>query len=163
MPDPAIRLPGRQSGLKNAETHNIMDPDEIIRLELPASHKYLNIVGASLIALLERIGDFSDQTRVIHDIHLAVHETCANIVDHAYDEQHKGRIQVTLMVAEQPRRLVIDLQDTGRSFDPSTVKGPDLDQAQEQGYGLLLIHELMDEVIYRSESDGNRWQLVKSL
>jgi serine/threonine-protein kinase RsbW len=138
------------------------DSASVIRLNLPAAHKYLNVVGACLTAMLERLeADLEDETTV-YNLELAVHEACTNIVDHAY-EGNGGRLDVTFSLAEQPRRLVVDLHDTGRTFNLSGIQEIDLEDPRERGYGLFLVQQLLDEVCYYPETGNNHWRLVKRL
>jgi serine/threonine-protein kinase RsbW len=151
---------------------------ETIWLDLPASHKYLNVLTACLEATLERVlepasqpaviaqqdgaGGLPDSARLCGDIALAAHEVCVNIIDHAYADQSGGRIQIRLILEQVVRRLVIEICDVGQSFDPALVPEPDFEQGQIHGYGLFLVHQLMDEVAYESQPGRNFWRLVKS-
>lgn len=135
---------------------------DVVRLELPAANKYLNVVSSCLEAVLERFTDVSEQKMVTHNVVLAVHETCTNIIEHAYGDA-PGRIEVAISVCDSPRRIVVDTRDTGRSFDVATLKDPDLTQAHTGGYGYYLIRNMVDEVTYASQSGNNYWRLVKNL
>ena len=133
-----------------------------VRLELPATYRYLNVLGAVVGAVLQRVDDIQERDILTYNIELALHETCTNIVEHAYAETG-GRIGIALAVEENPRRLVVEVQDTGRSFDMSTLRQPDLDEPQLSGYGLFLVHNLVDQVTYHPAAGHNRWRLVKNL
>jgi serine/threonine-protein kinase RsbW len=146
---------------KASESEQFESPN-VVRLNLPASHKFLNVVGACLTAMLERISPGSEYQATAYNLELAVHETCTNIVDHAYYDSD-GRIDITLSLAEQPRRLVVDLHDTGRTFDLSTIEEIDLEDPHVRGYGLFLVKQLLDEVCYYPETGNNHWRLVKRL
>jgi serine/threonine-protein kinase RsbW len=135
----------------------------IISLDLPADHRYLNIASACIVALMERIDDVPDHDMVCYSIQLAVQETCANIVDHAYKDMPNGRISIEWTLMKTPPRLATDIYDTGRAFDPTLVHEPDLDNAQVRGYGLFLMNQLMDAVIYERQPDRNHWHLAKNL
>jgi len=140
-----------------------VQPSELIRLDLPATHKYLNILGACISELLTRVEDVAERDAITYNLQLAAHEACANIIDHAYEGALGRRILVTIILADCPRRLIIELHDTGYSFDLATVPAPNLDEAHDHGYGLFLMHSLMDEVTYTSRPEGNHWALVKHL
>ncbi|MGC8781635.1 MAG: ATP-binding protein [Anaerolineae bacterium] len=140
-----------------------MNQPTVICLELPAEHRFLNIAAACIEALLERINDVSDRGMVSYGLQLAVQETCANIVDHAYRDQEGGRIRLEFALHADPRRLEIHVYDSGRPFDPSRVREPDLEHAQERGYGLFLMRKLMDVVTYERQDERNHWRLVKNL
>ncbi|MFT7586941.1 MAG: serine/threonine-protein kinase RsbW [Cellvibrionaceae bacterium] len=135
----------------------------VIRLDLPAEHKHLNVIGACLNALLERIDRISDKEMLAYNLELALHETCTNIVEHAYFER-EGRIQVAMSVIDFPQRqFVIDVHDTGAAFDLTKAEEPDLEGAQVHGYGLFLMRQLLDEVVYQSGEVSNHWHLVKNI
>jgi|YNPNPStandDraft_1061719.scaffolds.fasta_scaffold20017_2 serine/threonine-protein kinase RsbW len=135
----------------------------VICLELPAEHRFLNIAGACIEALLERINDVPDRGMVSYGLQLAVQETCANIVDHAYRGMAGGRIRLEIALRADPRRLEIDIYDSGRPFDPSQAREPDLEHAQERGYGLFLMRKLMDVVTYERQDNCNHWRLARNL
>lgn len=139
-----------------------MPASEVVRLELPANSRYLNILAACIGEMLVRVDGLSDPQQTIYNIQLAVHEGCTNIVDHAYIDDG-GRIGINLMLGCNPPQLIIELHDTGRAFDPSTIPTPNFDDPQIRGYGLYLMQQIMDEVIYDSRPDGNCWRMVKFL
>ncbi len=99
-----------------------LDP-QTIELDLPASHKYLNVLGKCIEATLQPL-TLSDDSTFVHDVQLAAHETCANIIDHAYSEQ-PARIAITLTLDPQTQSFVIDTFDSGRqTFDLAAVPDP---------------------------------------
>ncbi len=140
-----------------------MREHDSVRLDLPASLKYLNVLGACIAEMLTRVEGLAERDIVSYNIQLAVHEACTNIVEHAYAGRNDGRIKIALMLDEQPRRLVVDIHDTGGSFDITQAREPNLDDAQIHGYGLFLIRNLMDEMSYTPGPSNNRWHLVKHL
>jgi serine/threonine-protein kinase RsbW len=140
--------------------------DEIFRFDIPAAFKFLNVISSSIKAIIEQIEVIAERDIVTHNVVLAVHEICANIVEHAYAEK-KGRIEIFVDLAMEPGRIIIDLIDKGKPFDINSVPLPDLDNAPVRGYGLFLARELMDEVIYQpgipSGKNSNLWRLKKTL
>jgi serine/threonine-protein kinase RsbW len=133
---------------------------ESIRLELASN-------GRDLDALRSRIEGLLSDPRVSSDVsqrvQLAVHEVCANIVEHAYGSDRDGTIQVTLTRTFEPQRLVVDLFDTGLPFDPASEPEPNLDEPHVRGYGLYIVRSVMDDVRYDHGAGGNHWRLVKNL
>lgn len=134
-----------------------------IRLDLPATNKYLNVLGACLNGFCARIDDVEDARITAYNVELAVNEIFANIVAHAYGDRPGGRVEVRLQLAPAPRRLVVQLFDTGLAFDPEQVAEPDLEDVQLHGYGLFLARSLLDDVDYTRQPDGNQWRLTKHL
>ena len=138
------------------------DPTHTIQLEIPAQLKYLSTITACVRAVLERV-DCASTTAIDRTaVELAVHEACANIIIHAYGE-NPGRIQMTLILSENPCQLEVLLRDTGKAASLEDMGEPDLDEPQERGYGLFLMKQLMDSVEYYPRSGDNRWRLVKHL
>lgn len=133
-----------------------------IELIIPANHKYLNIISATLDAIFERDEMLSgEKGDTLYEIQLGVHEACTNIVDHAYKGVKDGIIYITFEIWSEPARLIVDIRDTGESFNPDQIPSPDFGGLQIRGFGLHLVHQLMDGVIYYSEMDGNHWCLTK--
>ncbi len=139
-----------------------MQTSEMVRLELPANARYLNVLAACIGEMLVRVDGLSDPQQTIYNIQLAVHEGCTNIVDHAYVDDG-GRITVNLMLGWTPPQLIVELHDSGRAFDPTSIPAPDLDEPQVRGYGLFLMRQIMDEVVYDSQPGHNCWRMVKYL
>jgi serine/threonine-protein kinase RsbW len=140
-----------------------VQPSEVIRLDLPATHKHLNILGACISEFLARVENVDDREAIAYNLQLAAHEACANIIDHAYAGKTEHRILIKLSLIVRPRRLTIELHDTGCSFDIASIPEPNLNEAHDHGYGLFLMRSLMDEVTYTSQPEGNYWVLVKHL
>lgn len=140
-----------------------MEQLTVIQLELPADYRFLKVARSCLAAILEQVEDLVEPDTLRYNLQLALQEVCANIVGHAYAGQPEGRIQITFNLELASRKLTIELHDTGRSFNPEAVPDPNLDEAQLHGYGLFIIRELMDELSYNAQTDGNRWRLVKNL
>ena len=140
------------------------DPSpDTIRVDLPAVYTYLHVAGACIKEVLGQVPDLSDPATLSQRVVLAVHEILVNIVDHAYRDQPGGRIAVSLSIADEPRRLLVELRDGGLAFDIDAVPEPDLDAPQVHGYGIFLARSLLDSVSYTSTPGGNRWLLVKGL
>lgn len=134
-----------------------------IKLEVPANHKYLNVIGACINAMLDRIDTQSDRKSLKYNMELALHETCTNIIEHAYADK-AGAIKIEFRLLPEPMRLLINLHDTGKPFDNlQEIPQPSLDEPQIRGYGLFITQQLVDEVKYFSENGSNRWQLMKRL
>jgi serine/threonine-protein kinase RsbW len=140
-----------------------MTLDDTVRLELPATHKYLHLLGSCIEGVLARIEGLADLTTITYNVQLAAHEICTNIVDHAYEGRGDGRIQTSLTIEDAGHRIVIDLWDQGNSFEPGAVPEPILGEPQVHGYGLFLAEQLLDTVQYEAHPGGNHWQLTKRL
>lgn len=98
----------------------------------------------------------------MREARLAVDEACANIIEHAYAGR---RGTITVEVTIRGGAVAITLRDHGRPFDPQAVGTPDLTRyiktGKKGGFGLFLIHKIMDEVRYSRAGDSNVLTLVK--
>jgi len=113
----AKRIP--QGSIDSLPTAN----PQTIELDLPASHKYLNVLGKCIEAALQPLS-LSDDSTFVHDVQLAAHEVCTNIIDHAYAEP-SDRIEITLTLDPQAQSLAIDTFDSGQqTFDLAAVPDP---------------------------------------
>jgi serine/threonine-protein kinase RsbW len=139
---------------------------DTIMIDLPASHRYLNVLEESINAMLERTEGIADLATLSYAVQLAVHEACTNIIEHAYGGEEAGariRVEVRLQGGKTPEKIIIELRDTGTLFNPATVPAPNLDEPHEHGYGLFLMHNLMDEIAFTSDSQGNVCRMSKRL
>ncbi|HNP85709.1 MAG TPA: ATP-binding protein [Kouleothrix sp.] len=139
------------------------DHADVIRVELPATTKYLSVVSACIAEILTRVDGLEQRESTIYNIQLAAHEACANIVDHAYDGYDDQRIEIVLTMEVPSKRFIIDLYDSGHSFDLASTTTPNFEVPQIRGYGLYIIRSLMDDVSYHPEPGSNHWCLVKQL
>ena len=94
------------------------------------------------------------------DLALAATEVCTNIVRHGYGERSNGDIELELSISGAEIRLTI--VDTAPPFSPDQFTPPVPGEARMGGYGLYLIHSLMDEVSHQNMGrNGNRTVLTK--
>lgn len=96
---------------------------------------------------------------------LAVDEIATNIVLHGYDEAGlKGDIIVEAL--QERGHLTIRLLDHGRTYDPSSVPQPDIENALAQqtgGWGIFLSKTGVDQFDYASTDSGNLHRFVMYL
>jgi serine/threonine-protein kinase RsbW len=144
---------------------DLADDLDVVRLDVPADLSYLSLLGTCVGEVLASISDLPDGQTLTYHVQLALHETATNIIRHAYAGAATGRIQVSLWLdlRSKPRRLVAELRDTGQEFVPTEIAPPEPANLAEGGYGLFLIHSLMDEVVYTPQESYNSWRLVKYL
>lgn len=97
----------------------------------------------------------------IYLVELAVSEICTNIIQHSY-LMVGGEIRGSL--TPLANGIQIDLYDDGESFDPTAVPepSPHFDTLNEGGYGLHIVRQIMDSVVYQANTpNGNHWRLIK--
>ena len=86
----------------------------------------------------------------IYQIELAVDEACANVIEHAYIDEHSKERNIDVTVNKNPYQIAITIADFGVGFNPDALKTPDMDEYLKEmkpgGLGVHLIKALMDEV-----------------
>ncbi|MEA2175842.1 MAG: serine/threonine-protein kinase RsbW [Blastocatellia bacterium] len=102
----------------------------------------------------------------IGKLELAVDEACANVIEHAYG--HDITKEVIVRATFDDETLRIDVEDTGRGFDPQSVPSEELErlvQARKSGgLGMRLMKSLMDEVHYEiAPGEKNELHMMKRL
>lgn len=140
----------------------MMSPVDAVRIEIPAKFHYLATLSNAIESLLHDAWKVPCSQETLYEVQLAVHEICNNIIQHAYGHE-EGTIWVEIEFTGRGQRLHVILRDRGQPFDISSVEEPDLDIAQEHGYGLFLVRRLMDEVHYEVKNDTNVWHLTKTV
>ncbi len=127
----------------------------------PAKFEFLDEIR-EFVARVASDGGFSD--KLIYSLQLAADEAASNIIEHAYEGISDATLEITCDM--QGDSIVITMRDSGKPFDPSKVKQPnlkaDLSDRQIGGLGVYLMRKLMDDVSYQSNSStGNLLTMTK--
>jgi len=92
-----------------------VDDKRIVELDLPATYRYLNVLGECIEAMLPA------DSATTNALQLAAHETCTNIIDHAYAAAD-GRIEATLTHDPKQQTFLVETRDFGgNTFDLSLI------------------------------------------
>jgi serine/threonine-protein kinase RsbW len=124
-----------------------------VRLRFPPEAEYLAICRLALGAVCRGEG-FDEETT--SDLKLAVTEACANAVRHAYGPGEDGEVEMVLDI--HPDRIVCEVIDRGRGFDPDAPPPP---AEGEGGLGLSIIRSVTDELAIEPADPGIRLRFVK--
>jgi serine/threonine-protein kinase RsbW len=94
---------------------------------------------------------------------LAVDEACTNIIEHGYQGEDLGPIEIAC--AAGTGELVITISDQAKPFDAEAVPEPTLGESLEElkigGLGLYFKRQVMDTVEFSRANGGNKLVLVK--
>ena len=97
------------------------------------------------------------------EVQMAVDEACTNVIQHGYGEEENGEIALCCECAEGD--FVVTIRDHGRPFNPEAVPPPNLTSSlaerREGMLGLYFMRQLMDEVRFRFDAEGNKLTMVK--
>src|SRR5574342_41981 len=124
-------------------------------VQFSASFEYLDEIR-EFVGDIARQGGFGDKD--IYNIQLATDEAASNIIEHAYENQPDGVLELSCGMKSDT--ITIILVDRGESFDPSAIPLPDLkaDLSDRKigGLGIFLMRKLMDEVHYAPKPDKSK-------
>ncbi len=134
----------------------------IVTLTLQADLRYLRIAAITASNVAEIFADIActegNIAEFCHAYELSVSEAFTNSVRYAEPSQEKK--QVTICFWSDNGTLVVNIIDNNPQFDPIT-DAPDINSYPEGGYGLFLIHRLMDKVSYSRIDDSNMLTMTK--
>lgn len=111
--------------------------------------------------LADRVRDFGRENRLSEDlvweIRLVLEEIVTNIISYGYEDRADHAIDVNIVNSEQD--IIIRVRDDARPFNPLDQTVPDLERPLEErgdgGMGIHIVREIMDEIDYKREDDGN--------
>jgi len=132
-------------------------------LVVPNDTQYLATVRGEVTKVVEQSAfGPRDQKLLI----LAVDEAVTNIMEHAYDNDLEGELDVELILEADASRFEVVIRDSGKEFDPSAVDIPDItahvSKGQKHGLGIFLIRQIMDEINYTYvHGEKNQLQMIK--
>jgi serine/threonine-protein kinase RsbW len=131
------------------------------KMTFPARFEFLDEIR-EFVAEIAREGGFNEKE--IYSLQLAADEAATNIIEHAYEGVEDADFDVTCEMDGDV--FVITMRDTGRPFNPSNVRLPnlkaDLSERKIGGLGVYLMRKLMDEVHYISHPrTGNLLTMTK--
>lgn len=134
-------------------------PESAHSLSIPGATQHLGKVRRFVEkhAREARLGE-----QAIAHIKMAVDEACANIIEHAYDDD---RQEISVLVMIDTERFTVCIRDQGRPFRPESWSEPNLFRIAESrrggGLGVQIMRSLMDQVEYTTRGDTNEVRLTK--
>lgn len=97
----------------------------------------------------------------VDDLCLAVDEAVTNILTHGYE----GAGPIKLEISAEGPDLVVRLSDRALKFDLAIVPTVDLTPPGQRdkpgGFGVFLMHSVMDTITHRALATGNELTMVK--
>ena len=109
--------------------------------------------------------EFGFDHKALYAIELALDEACSNVIDHGYEGEGKGSINIE--ISTEKSEFILKIEDTGKAFDPDCIPSPDLtsplDLRCERGLGVFTMRRLMDRVEFSRSNGKNCLLLVKRL
>ncbi|GIX40733.1 MAG: serine phosphatase [Leptospiraceae bacterium] len=131
---------------------------------LPARKESVPKLIKEIDAILSR---YKIPENILHDILLVCDEIATNICLYAYKNKEISNPQFKCKIKIQDRTLFITFIDNGNQYDFYGIQKPDLIKnlmgEKEGGFGLFLVHTLMDKAIYSHKKNKNFLTIVKSI
>lgn len=133
----------------------------------------VSIEIGNTIAEMRKVVDMVDRfgaanhvpQRVVNDLNLCLDELLNNTISYGYEDAGPHRIVVNLSVSKN--RLVAEIQDDAKPFDPRSVTAvpPDctLQSRQVGGLGVRFVKTLVDELGYMRRGRYNVVKITKRL
>ncbi len=132
-------------------------------LHVPSSTENLSMIRdfVKSIGTQSGMGDME-----VARLEMAVDEACSNVMEHAYEADSTKEVSIRATVDESS--VQIEVIDTGKGFDPSTVEQLQLEELVSKkragGLGMRLMKSFMDEVHYEMMPGvKNELRMVKRL
>ena len=129
---------------------------EMIEFELPSD---LTLMNGVLEYLLGRVSKLGIVTPERSNLFIALDEAFVNAVRHGNKNDPTKLLKVTAELSA--REACFTVEDEGEGFDVGAIPDPSDPENlfKTSGRGVLLIHNIMDEVEYNAQ--GNRVKMVK--
>jgi serine/threonine-protein kinase RsbW len=132
----------------------------VVSMTVPGELAFRGVVSRA-VAMVCKLACASEwaSEQLSNQVVSAVGEAFNNAVLHSY-ENVRGDVKLT--VSYDAICVVIELEESGVSFDPDSVPILMSDDPQESGMGLFIIRNFVDELTYVPGSP-NRLRMVKYL
>jgi anti-sigma regulatory factor (Ser/Thr protein kinase) len=133
---------------------------EQVTQQFQSDLRQLGAVRALIRDVCGRAWGVGTEEEQIAQLELAVDEAAANVILHAY--RGEAGLPVEVVVTGEPEQVCVLLFHQGEPFDPSVVAPPAFDGSRESGFGLYLIRQAVDELMFFQDERGRHGiRLVK--
>lgn len=116
---------------------------ERLTLSIPSNPCYLCVLQGFFGSLLASLGFSSYE---VMRVTLAVHEACANVIEHGYQGDTQQRIDLTVLVTRDD--LAVEIRDYGSKPDLAAIAPRALQDVRPGGLGTHFMRSIMDSVTY---------------
>ena len=129
---------------------------EKIEFEIPSAISLMNSILEYLMKRVEKVGGVNPESS---NLFIALDEAFVNAVKHGNKFDAAKNVRIAADISPKEARFTVE--DEGEGFDVNSIPDP-LDPEnlfKTSGRGVLLIHNIMDEVRYNER--GNRLEMIK--
>ena len=141
-----------------------------IKLVIESDLEQVSLIDM-LMNVLCSLGSLTNEA--CYHVRLCVVEAVNNAIQHAYNHEKNHSVEIDFSV--NSKNMIISISDTGKPmpknmleikaglFEKLDHEEPDQFSIPENGRGLALMLEMMDQVKYSSKDGKNRLTLIKKL
>lgn len=134
----------------------------VIELHIPSILGYEKVAMDTAASLAREMGFSEDR---VADLRTAVGEACLNAIEHGNRLDASVKVGVTLTI--DPDALQVEVDDRGDDYEPPAGTPNIADKiagdSASRGWGMFLIQNLVDEVVFEQRPEGNRTRLIVHL
>lgn len=135
-----------------------------VKLTLPMAPDMEIEASETATSMAEAMAMSADK---VDEVRMAVVEACINAFEHSGSTDRQVFLTFEVLGSGEPRTLRITVRDHGIGFDPDSIEEPILEDKlkadRKRGWGLKIIHGLMDDVAIRSNDRGTTLVMTKSV
>lgn len=135
-----------------------------VKLTLPMAPDMEIEASETATSMAEAMAMSADR---IDEVRMAVVEACINAIEHSRSEDRQVYLTFELLGSGKPTTLRITVRDHGIGFDPDAIEEPIIEDKlkaeRKRGWGLKIIHGLMDDVAIHSNDRGTTLVMSKSV
>lgn len=130
-----------------------------VEMRIPSDLVFERVVRAAAEEIGKQLGLSEDK---VADLTLAVSEAVTNAIEHGNRLQRE--INVGVVFGMENDRLEIRVIDQGEKSQPPEVRRcaiseESIEEGELRGLGLYLIHQLVDQVEFTSDEEGNTFTM----
>ena len=138
------------------KTPTVRQIREKIEFEIPSAISLMHSILEYLVKRVEKVGVVNSENS---NLFIALDEAFVNAVKHGNKFDAAKNVRIAADISPKEARFTVE--DEGEGFDVNAIPDP-LDPEnlfKTSGRGVLLIHNIMDEVRYNER--GNRLEMIK--
>ena len=130
-----------------------------VEMRIPSDVVFERVVRAAAEEIGKQMGFSEDK---VADLTLAVSEAVTNAIEHGNQQQRE--VNVGVVFSMEADRLEIRVIDQGEKSQPPEIRRcaiseESIEQGELRGLGLFLIHQLVDQVEFTSNEEGNTFTM----
>lgn len=122
----------------------------ISKIALPAQACNLTELRRNVRAVIQ---NFCHDAEQIDQLVIAINEASMNVIQHAYKNRTDGVIELEIYYNDN--LLTFRIIDYADPIDRSALQSPQRDELTPGGLGLQMIREIVDEMHFTNNPDGN--------